>query len=168
MRMLLIQQSEPSSTNLHPNKTPHDKKASTGEEEEIESKDDMHFLQISIALSHLLRSARELASGLMLPEVGLDVSVVSTLVDRTVDLAEILVRRCVAIKFQELRVVVAKECLAPLVREVVWSNAGRAEDVITEEGTLTVKGGFHAVHLVAGLDPAPPSDVFFFDLCLAN
>ena len=95
---------------------------SKGEDDEKEAKDDANFLQISIALSHLLRSVRELASGLALPEVGLDVSIASALVDQTVELAEMLVRRRVAMKFNELRAVVVKECLASFVNEVIGSN----------------------------------------------
>lgn len=89
------------------------------EKEDEEAKDDANFLQVSIALSHLLRSVRELASGLALPEVGLDVSIASTLVDQTVELAEMLVRRHVAMKFHRLRGVVVTDCLAPLVSAVV-------------------------------------------------
>lgn len=87
--------------------------------EEEESNDDANFRQLSITLSQLLRSVRELASGLALPEVGLDVSIASSLVDETVELAEILVRRRVAIKFDQLRGVVVKECLAPLVNQII-------------------------------------------------
>ena len=90
-----------------------------GGDEEEESNDDANFRQLSITLSQLLRSVRELASGLALPEVGLDVSVASSLVDETVELAEILVRRRVAIKFNQLRSVVVKECLAPLVNQII-------------------------------------------------
>ncbi|KAL7538342.1 hypothetical protein ACHAXR_008500 [Thalassiosira sp. AJA248-18] len=114
VRMLLIERSE---SHLGSN-----------ENDEEESKDDANFLQISIALSHLLRSVRELASGLALPEVGLDVAIASTLVDQTVELAEMLVRRRVAMKFNELRGVVVKECLSPFVREVIESGNTTSED----------------------------------------
>lgn len=115
VRALLIQRSEATSGR-------YDKNSDTvqGDEEE-ESKDDANFLQVSIALSHLLRSVRELASGLALPEVGIDVSLASALVDQAVELAEILVSRRVAIKFQELRTAVTTECLAPLVKSVIQS-----------------------------------------------
>ena len=116
VRALLIQRSEPK--NIAGDRNPV---LVQGDEEE-ESKDDANYRQLSIALSHLLRSVRELASGLALPEVGLDVSVASTLVDQTVELAEILVKRRVSMKFRNLRGVVVTECLAPLVKEVVQSG----------------------------------------------
>ena len=94
-----------------------------GDEEE-ESMDDASFLQLSIALSHLLRSVRGLASGLALPEVGIDVSLSSAIVDQAVELAEMLVTRRVAIKFHELRAVVIMECLTPLVEKVVSAGHG--------------------------------------------
>ncbi|KAL3794719.1 hypothetical protein ACHAW5_003728 [Stephanodiscus triporus] len=135
VRALLIQRSEPK--NIVGNKIPVRVR---GDEEE-ESKDDANFRQLSFALSHLLRSVRELASGLALPEVGLDVSVASTLVDQTVELAEILVRRRVSMKFNKLRSVVVTECLAPLVKEVV--QPGKRDDVkggeITKEDNSLVE-----------------------------
>mmetsp|Transcript_50554 Transcript_50554/g.107674 ORF Transcript_50554/g.107674 Transcript_50554/m.107674 type:complete len:1135 (+) Transcript_50554:50-3454(+) len=133
VRMLLIQRSE---LDLQPHD--NDNGHLLGEEQE-ESKDDVNFLQISIALSHLLRSVRELASGLALPEVGLDVSLASTLVDKTVELAEMLVRRRVATKFKELRGVVVRECLAPLVREVVQSGPSKKGD--KEATDMSGEGG---------------------------
>ena len=98
-------------------------------QEEEERKDDANFIQVSLALAHLLRSVRELASGLALPEVGMDLSIASALVDQTVELAEMLVRRRVAVKFDDLRRLVLKECLTPLVREVTQADkADQKED----------------------------------------
>ncbi|KAL3793655.1 hypothetical protein HJC23_010227 [Cyclotella cryptica] len=97
--------------------------------EEEESNEDANFRQISLALSHLVRSVRELASGLALPEVGLDVSIASTLVDQAVELTEMLVRRRVAMKFYGLRDVVVRQCLAPLVKQIV----GVVEDAEDEQ-----------------------------------
>jgi len=91
-------------------------------QEEEERKDDANFVQVSLALAHLLRSVRELASGLALPEVGMDLSIASALVDQTVELAEMLVRLRISVKFTELRGLVLKECLTPLVREVTQAN----------------------------------------------
>jgi len=91
-------------------------------QEEEERKDDANFVQVSLALAHLLRSVRELASGLALPEVGMDLSIASALVDQTVELAEMLVRLRIAVKFAELRGLVLKECLTPLVREVTQTD----------------------------------------------
>lgn len=100
---------------------------------EEESSDDANFVQISLALSQLLRSVRELASGLALPEVGLDLSIASALVDQTVELTEMLVRRRVAMKFYGLREVIVRECLAPLVREVVQSGFGNGGESKEDE-----------------------------------
>mmetsp|Transcript_11566 Transcript_11566/g.24382 ORF Transcript_11566/g.24382 Transcript_11566/m.24382 type:complete len:997 (-) Transcript_11566:55-3045(-) len=124
-----------SNTNHHYRKHKHDETKDTShdrDEEEQESKEDANFLQISLALAHLLRSVRELASGLALPEVGLDVSLASTLVDQTVELTEMLVRRRVVVKFYGLREVVVKECLGSLVREVVKSGHGSEKETKEE------------------------------------
>lgn len=111
VRALLIEKGAPDSAVGEDN---------AGEEEE--SREDAAFAQISMALSHLLLAVRELASGLALPEVGLDVERASGLVDRAVELAEALVRRRVAARFDKLRGQVAKECLAPLVRQVLGND----------------------------------------------
>jgi hypothetical protein len=96
--------------------------AESKSQEEEELKDDANFIQVSLALSYLLRSVRELASGLALPEVGMDLSIASALVDQTVELAEMLVRVRIGNKFKELRGLVLKECLAPLVKEVTQAD----------------------------------------------
>ena len=128
VHMLLIQQSDDdgsSNTKLQG--------TSSGDDDDgEESNDNINFHQVSIALGHLIRSIRELASGLALPEVGLDVLLASTLVDQTMELAEMLVRRLVSRKFHQLRSVVVTECLAPLVMEV--SKAG---DVFVKQDGIT-------------------------------
>ncbi|KAL9186515.1 hypothetical protein ACHAXT_005753 [Thalassiosira profunda] len=106
---------------------------SVGEDEE-DSREDAAFAQISLALSHLLLAVRELASGLALPEVGLDVERASGLVDRAVELAEALVRRRVAARFDKLRGQVARECLAPLVRQVLGNNGAGETAAESKEG----------------------------------
>ncbi|KAL3762862.1 hypothetical protein ACHAWU_001009 [Discostella pseudostelligera] len=120
VRALLIQRSDSSSS-------------SSSRDEEEESKDDANFLQLSIALSHLLRSVRGLASGLALPEVGIDVSLSSAIVDQTVELAEMLVTRRIAMKFHELRAVVITECLSPLVKVVVAGGHGERSTKSSKE-----------------------------------
>ncbi|KAL7514554.1 hypothetical protein ACHAXN_013353 [Cyclotella atomus] len=96
--------------------------------DEKEAEEDANFQQVSVALSHLIRSVRELASGLALPEVGLDVSVASTLVEQVVELTEMLVKRRVAIKFYDLREAVVNDCLAPLVSEIIGSQNAEQKD----------------------------------------
>ena len=101
-------------------------------EDDAEARDDADFRQVSAALSRLLVSVRELASGLALPEVGLGVEVASGLVDRAVELTETLVRRRIASRFRGLRSAVVRDCLGPLVEKVVNGDAsngdGRAEE----------------------------------------
>ena len=94
-------------------------KNNTNSPDEEEANDDANFNEISLALSQLIHSVRELASGLALPEVGLDLSIASTLVDQAVELTETLVRRRVGLKFRGLREIVLKDCLAPLVDEII-------------------------------------------------
>lgn len=101
---------------------------SSNSHNEEEAKEDVNFHHVSVALSHLIRSVRELASGLALPEVGLDVSIASSLVDQAVELTEMLVRRRVAAKFYGLRVTVVRDCLAPLVAEIVGADKEKDEE----------------------------------------
>ncbi|EJK53866.1 hypothetical protein THAOC_26613, partial [Thalassiosira oceanica] len=75
-----------------------------GEEEDDddddEARDDAEFRRISAALSRLLASTRELASGLALPEVGSASRSLRGVVDRAVELTETLVRRRIASRFR--------------------------------------------------------------------
>lgn len=127
VRIILFQQSGNSS---------HDELDDELDDEEV--KDDANFEAVSFALSRLIQSVRELASGLALPEVGLDVSVASTLVDQAVELTEMLVRRRVAMKFYGLREVVVQECLAPLVSEIIASQNGNEEGEKDTKSTLSL------------------------------
>ena len=124
VRILLIRRSESSTQTLFV-------EGSSESQEEEELKDDANFLQVSLALAHLLRSVRELASGLALPEVGMDLMIASALVDQTVELAEMLVRRRVAVKFHELRGLVLKDCLTPLVKEVIQAETSGQKNLCT-------------------------------------
>jgi hypothetical protein len=127
VRFLLIRKSESPILQVDESKS----------QEDDELKDDAKFRRVSFALSHLLRSVRELASGLALPEVGMDLAIASALVDQTVELAEMLVRRRVAGKFLRLRGLVLKECLTPLVKEVTTSdNGGNNKDSRTSSSLV--------------------------------
>ena len=125
-------------------------------QEEEERKDDANFMQISLALAHLLRSVRELASGLALPEVGMDLSIASALVDQTVELAEMLVKLRVTVKFHELRGLVLRECLTPLVREVMQADhqSDQAEEVHESSSPLVEMIQLSSVALSDGLQMA--------------
>eukprot|EP00566_Odontella_aurita_P004032 CAMPEP_0113600712 /NCGR_PEP_ID=MMETSP0015_2-20120614/42849_1 /TAXON_ID=2838 /ORGANISM="Odontella" /LENGTH=1196 /DNA_ID=CAMNT_0000508979 /DNA_START=68 /DNA_END=3658 /DNA_ORIENTATION=+ /assembly_acc=CAM_ASM_000160 len=88
-----------------------------------EEADEASFAEISAALAHLLRSVRELASGLALPEVGLDVEMASNLVDQTAEMTESIARRRVRRKFLDLRARVTRETLGPFVRDALAEPA---------------------------------------------
>jgi len=123
-------------------------------QEEEDLKDDANFIQVSLALSYLLRSVRELASGLALPEVGMDLSIASALVDQTVELAEMLVRVRVSNKFRELRGLVLKECLAPLVREVTQADKADQNEDSRPSASLVEMIQLSSVALSDGLQMA--------------
>lgn len=100
-----------------------------------DDEEDRTFRAVSAALYHLLRCVRELASGLALPEVGLDVEQASDLVDRAAELTESVVRRRVATKFIALQGRVARECLGPFARGVAsMAKAKAAREVRNDDG----------------------------------
>jgi len=123
-------------------------------QEEEERKDDANFIQVSLALAHLLRSVRELASGLALPEVGMDLSIASALVDQTVELAEMLVRLRITVKFNELRGLVLKECLTPLVREITQADKPDQKEESRSSSSLVEMIQLSSVALSDGLQMA--------------
>lgn len=123
-------------------------------QEEEERKDNANFAQVSLALTHLLRSVRELASGLALPEVGMDLSIASALVDQTVELAEMLVRLRITVKFTELRGLVLKECLTPLVREVTRADTADEKEDSRPSSSLVEMIQLSSVALSDGLQMA--------------
>jgi hypothetical protein len=89
--------------------------------------------EISGAMTHLLRSVRDLASGLALPEVGVDVQFASGLVDQAVEVTEAMVRRGVAEKFFILRLRVVQDCFGPFLREALAlpsDNETRVADIV--------------------------------------
>jgi hypothetical protein len=84
-------------------------------------------------MTHLLRAVRDLASGLALPEVGVDVEFVAGLVDQAVEVTEAMVRRRVAEKFFILRLRVVQDCFGPFVREAIAlpsDNETRVVDIV--------------------------------------
>ena len=105
------------------------------EEKEVLSGDgDEAYSEISSAMTHLLRSVRDLASGLALPDVGVDVEFASGLVDQAVVVTETMVRRRVAQKFINLRYSVVQECLAPFTRDamkhICSSDSTRVAEIV--------------------------------------
>lgn len=109
------------------------------EDAENEALDDMDddgedaYGEVSGAMAFLLRSVRDLASGLALPEIGVDVEFAASLVDQAVEVTEAMVRRRVAEKFFVLRQHVVQDCLAPFVQEAIAhpsDNDARVVDVV--------------------------------------
>mmetsp|Transcript_14153 Transcript_14153/g.20904 ORF Transcript_14153/g.20904 Transcript_14153/m.20904 type:complete len:1048 (+) Transcript_14153:74-3217(+) len=88
-----------------------------GDEEDTEG--DEAYSEISAAMTHLIRSVRELASGLTLPDVGVCADFASSLVEQAVDITEMMVRKRVAQKFMFLRHHVIQNCLAPFVNDAI-------------------------------------------------
>jgi hypothetical protein len=80
------------------------------------------YEHISGAMTLLLQSVRQVASGLALPEIGIDVDLASSLVEQTMGLTEAMVRRRVDQKFYTLRFRVLKDCLAPFARNAIQSK----------------------------------------------
>ena len=88
--------------------------------QDLEDEDDGEaYAEIANALGHLLQSVREVASGLALPEVGLDLEAASGLVDQTAEMTEGMVRRRVTRRFRSLRVRVIKDCIVPFARDAI-------------------------------------------------
>jgi hypothetical protein len=108
------------------------------EEKETMSRDDGDgdeaYSEISSAMTHLLRAVRDLASGLALPDVGVDVDFASGLVEQAVVVTETMVRRRVAQKFINLRYSVVQECLAPFAKEAMIhisdGNTARVVEIV--------------------------------------
>jgi hypothetical protein len=92
-------------------------------DESKEEDDDEIFISISNELMKLVQAVREVASGLALPEVGLDMDVASSLVEEAVGTTESMVKRRVMQKFKLLRVRVLKECITPFVKNVIEDEA---------------------------------------------
>ena len=103
-----IQAQPPSKLSIGKN----DKAGAVDDEEPIDA-EEQAYEHISTAVMVLLQSVRQLASGLALPEVAIDVDLASSLVDQTIGLTEAMVRRRVDQKFYTLRLRVVKDCLAP-------------------------------------------------------
>ena len=92
--------------------------------QDLEDEDDGEaYAEIANALGHLLQSVREVASGLALPEVGLDVEAASGLVDQTIEMTEGMVRRRVTRRFRSLRVRVIKDCIIPFAKDAISQQA---------------------------------------------
>ena len=91
--------------------------------DEPHDSDDEHaedpYAEVSAAMKQLLQTVRELASGLALPDVGVNADFASRLVEQAVEVTETMARRRVAEKFVSLRIRVVKECFGPFVKKSV-------------------------------------------------
>lgn len=109
-------------------------------DESKEEDDDEFFTAISNELMKLVRSVREVASGLALPEIGIDMDVASNLVEEATGITESMVKTRVMQKFRLLRVRVVKECLAPFVEGIAKNalkEAGLAKIIQTANVSLS-------------------------------
>ena len=111
--------------------------------QDLEDEDDGEaYAEIANALGHLLQSVREVASGLALPEVGLDVEAASGLVDQTVEMTEGMVRRRVTRRFRSLKVRVIKDCIVPFAKDAISQQAVEEDvDIVAEDGAGVGSGG---------------------------
>jgi hypothetical protein len=87
--------------------------------DETAEEGDKAYGEVSGAMSFLLKSVRDLASGLALPEIGVDVEFAAGLFDQAVEVTEAMVRRRVAETFFILRQHVVQDCLSPFVKEAI-------------------------------------------------
>lgn len=94
---------------------------------------DLAFGEISGAMTYFLHSVRGFASGLALPQVGVDPQFASGLIEQAVEITESMVRRRVAQKFFSLRLRVVKDCIRPFTEEAIKLPEGA-----TQSGTPRV------------------------------
>ena len=78
------------------------------------------FDQVSLDLSKLVKSVRELASGLALPEVGLEVEMAGMLVDQTIEMCDGLIQKHISSHFTELRSRLMSKCVVPFVKKIYF------------------------------------------------
>jgi len=116
------------------------------DEEDMEG--DEAYSEVSAAMTHLIHAVRELASGLALPDVGIDVDFASSLVEQAINVTEMMVRKRVAQKFVFLRQHVAQDCLAPFVKDSIalTSNIEMKRVVeIVKMASVTLSDGLQLV-----------------------
>lgn len=79
----------------------------------------VEFDRIVSDLTRLVKSVRELASGLALPEVGLPVEMCGNLVDKTTELCDSLIQQYITAHFYRLEAKVTSTCLVPFTKNVL-------------------------------------------------
>jgi vacuolar protein sorting-associated protein 51 len=94
-------------------------KAAQDTQEDLVDSDEKASEQVTTATSMLVESVRQLASGLSLPEVAINLELSSGLVERAIQLSEAMVRRRVDQKFYSLRFRVIENCLLPFCRNLL-------------------------------------------------
>ena len=112
----------------------------TGEEglDEHQDSDEKAYEHITNATTRLLESVRQLASGLALPEVAIDLDLASSLVEQAVGLSEAMVRRRVDQKFYSLRFRVIEEILAPFCRKALQERSSSDDEETKEDNVQKV------------------------------
>lgn len=93
--------------------------ANQASEDADENGQDDSYKEVSGALVLLVQRIKELASGLTLPDIGIDPEYVSKIVNQMMLLTETMVHRRVDQKFQDLRLSIIQHCLIPLVEQMV-------------------------------------------------
>jgi vacuolar protein sorting-associated protein 51 len=94
---------------------------------------DLAYGEISGAMTHFRECVGNFASGLALPQVGIDPQFASGLVEQAVEITESMVRRRVAQKFFSLRLRVVKDCIRPFAEEAI-----KVQDNTANSGTPRV------------------------------
>lgn len=94
---------------------------------------DELYEEVSGAMSILILSVRELASGLLLPEVSIGANIAAELVEQASDLMGTLVRRRVDQKFCDLRLRVVSHCLIPFATRIAGMEEQQDAGVATDQ-----------------------------------
>jgi len=109
---------------------------------------DEAYSEVSAAMTLLVHSVRELASGLALPDVGINVNFASSLVEQAINVTETMVRKRVAQKFMFLRQHVAQDCLGPFIKDsIALTNNSETIRVveIVKMASVTLSDGLQLV-----------------------
>jgi len=86
--------------------------------------------EISNALTLLVRMVQEMASGLALPEVGVNPQFCETLVTEALTVADSMVTRRIYQKFYDLRINVVKTCLVPFAERLLEQHGNSTNDKV--------------------------------------
>jgi hypothetical protein len=97
-----------------------------------------HSDQVTADLAYLVKAAREMASGMTLPEVGLEVELAGLMVDQTLEMCDGLIKQHIASHFNHLRSRVLSKCIIPFVVKV--ANLFEPETIGDEKDSTPFNG----------------------------